>query len=439
MKTSKDLNEKGKLGVFAIWAIGVGMVISGESFGWNLGWAKTGPIWFFVPVIFAALLYFCLVQNLIELTCVYPEAMGPHEYVRKAFGRRVGAFVAIALLFEFLFATPAIASSLGEYLGFLMGDLAISRWISTLFLLAFSIVNLFDVHIGVRFLILLTLLAVVELLLYQGAIVDAFSMENIGNANIGSLDFTSFIAAMPYAVWLFLAIEGISLLSNNIDKVNLRRNLSKGYNYAFFTLLLLAVSVLLLAAGGIDWNTPESRTILSENHPMPASIALILGKGHLLVQIFTFIGLFGLIASLQGIALAATAQLESLMPWFRESKKLKRTISSSIVFLFSLIAIWSSQTGFLIEVSVFGAVCMYVLVSGSLLKLRSKSVKRTQPNSQKYNPLHSEFNRMLSPLYGWVALLISLICVFSFAYVQFSAFIIFLVCGFGYSLIFYKK
>ncbi len=431
--------DKRKLGVFAIWAIGVGMVISGESFGWNLGWAITGPIWFFVPVMVAAVMYFSLVQNLIELACVYPSLKGPHEYVEMAFGKWMGAFIAMAILFEFLFATPAIASSLGEYLGFLVGDLAISPWISTLFLFAFSIVNLFDVHIGVRFLILLTLLAVVELLLYQGAIIDAFEFENLKNANFGSLDLIGFISAIPYAVWLFLAIEGISLMSDSINPFNLRKNLTKGYNYAFFTLLILALLVLVLAAGGIDWTLPESRAILSENHPMPASIALILGKGHILVQIFTFIGLFGLIASLQGIALAATTQLESLLPKKINNKKGKRAIASLLVFLFSLLAIWTSQTGFLIEVSVFGAVCMYILVSGSLLILRRNKRSKVESLSTKEGYRHSEFNSTLSPLFAWVGIGISLICIISFAYMQFQAFIIFLLCGIGYVFFLHKK
>ena len=210
MIVSEDNKQSKKLGIFAIWAIGVGMVISGESFGWNLGWAITGPLWFFVPVAVAALMYFGLVQTLIELACVYPDATGPHTYVEKAFNKKWGAFIGLAILFEFLFATPAIASSLGEYLGFLMNDLSLSPWISTLFLLGFSIVNLFEMHIGVRFLILLTLLAILELFMYQGSVFTAFELQNLSNSNVGSLDLQSFVQAIPYAMWLFLAIEGIS-------------------------------------------------------------------------------------------------------------------------------------------------------------------------------------------------------------------------------------
>lgn len=430
--TEENINSK-KLGVFAIWAIGVGMVISGESFGWNLGWAITGPLLFFIPVAVAALMYFGLIQNLIELACVYPNASGPHTYVEKAFGKKWGYFIGLAILFEFLFATPAIASSLGEYLGFLLDDLTMSPWIATIFILFFSIINIFEMHVGVRLLIILTLLAIAELFLYQGSVASSFQMDNIINSgNDSSLSMQSFVEAIPYAIWLFLAIEGISLMTNAIDKKGFRKTISRGYNFAFFTLLILALLVLFLAAGGIDWNLPESIEILNENHPMPASMALILGKEHFLVQLFTFIGLFGLIASLQGIAFAATTQLEPLLKNVKFKGVSNRAMASSLVFIICLIAIWSSQTGFLIELSVFGAVCMYMAVSTSLLFLRKKQVLISPANFENGFYQHKDFNAKFSTFSSVVAVVISLICILAFAYLQFTAFIIFIACSLIY-------
>ncbi len=307
-----------------------------------------------------------------------------------------------------------------------------SPWIATGFLLFFSIINLFEMHIGVRFLVVLTLLAIAELFLYQGAVLNSFKFDNLANSGVGSLDLQGFVAAIPYAVWLFLAIEGISLMTNNIDRKGFRKTITRGYNLAFFTLLTLALLVLVLAAGGIDWSLPESLGILEENHPMPASMALILGKENFLVQLFTFIGLFGLIASLQGIAFAATTQLEPLLPVIKNKRISKRVLASSLVFLFSLTAIWSSQTGFLIEVSVFGAVCMYLVVSASLLRLRKRNTISSSMISANVLYRHSDFNPNFSSFNAWVAVIISLICIGAFAYLQFQAFIIFIACSLVY-------
>jgi ethanolamine permease len=437
--TAKESGLSKKIGTFSIWAIGVGLVISGESFGWNLGWGITGPVWFFVPVVVAAVMYFGLVQSLIELACVYPDAVGPHDYVERAFGRNVGSFIALAILFEFLFATPAIASSLGEYLGFLIDDLSLAPYIGIAFLAVFSVVNLIELHLGVRLLVILTLLAIAELFLYQGAVVSSFDLNFIRENPFGVLDFQTFMAAIPYAIWLFLAIEGISLMTKDIEDTNLRRTIGRGYYAAFFTLLALALLVLFLAAGGIDWGNPASKSILEENHPMPASLALILGREHVLVQVFTFIGLFGLIASLQGVALAATTQLETLLPNIEIKLLSRRAIAALLVFIVSSGAILVSQTGFLIELSVFGAVCMYLSVCLSLIFLRGKAqLKKTDATSVK-RYFHSNFNGILSAVSAWGAAAIALLCIVAFARLQFTAFVIFIICGILYALIKHRK
>jgi len=46
------------------------MVISGEFFGWNLGWAITGPLLFFVPVAMVALMYIGLF-NINKLSLIF--------------------------------------------------------------------------------------------------------------------------------------------------------------------------------------------------------------------------------------------------------------------------------------------------------------------------------------------------------------------------------
>ncbi|WP_341226956.1 amino acid permease [uncultured Arcticibacterium sp.] len=431
---SNPLAEK-KLGAFAIWAIGVGLVISGESFGWNIGWSITGPKFFFIPVLLTAIMYYALIQGLIELACVYPEAVGPQTYVKNAFGASAGSFISLAILFEFLFATPAVASSLGEYLGFLQNDLSIANWVATIFIALFCVVNLFDLSISILFTIGLTILAILELTIYESSVISSFKIDNLVNNSFGEFNFLSLIKAMPFAIWLLLAIEGISLMTNNIKKEGFRKHLTRGYQAAFWTLILLAVSVLLLAGAGINWNAENWAIISQDNHPMPASLALILSKEHAIVQIFTFIGLFGLIASLQGVGLAATTQLETFLNFPSLSKKSKRALASFLVFALSTFAIWGSHTSYLIELSVFGAVFMYFGVSISLFKIRKNNKLKGfegLSNDPKLNFKHSDFKKGKSILFSVLAALISLFCLLSLAYLQFWAFVSFLVLGMVY-------
>ena len=46
-----------KLNVFHLWGIAVGLVISGEYFGWSYGWDKAGTLGFLITAMLIALMY----------------------------------------------------------------------------------------------------------------------------------------------------------------------------------------------------------------------------------------------------------------------------------------------------------------------------------------------------------------------------------------------
>ena len=101
-----------------LWAIGVGLVISGEYFGWNYGWGVAGTVGLLIATLFIIILYITFIFSFTELTTAIPNAGGPFSYALQAFGP-FGALVAgYATLIEFLFATPAIALALGSYVHF---------------------------------------------------------------------------------------------------------------------------------------------------------------------------------------------------------------------------------------------------------------------------------------------------------------------------------
>jgi ethanolamine permease len=65
--------------------IAVGLVISGEYFGWSYGWAQAGTLGFLLSSVFVAIIYRLHLQ-LTELTTAIPHAGGPFAYARRAFG-----------------------------------------------------------------------------------------------------------------------------------------------------------------------------------------------------------------------------------------------------------------------------------------------------------------------------------------------------------------
>ena len=75
------------LGTWQLWGIAVGLVISGEYFGWSYGWASAGTLGFLITASFIALMYATFIFSFTELTTSIPHAGGPFEYSRRAFGR----------------------------------------------------------------------------------------------------------------------------------------------------------------------------------------------------------------------------------------------------------------------------------------------------------------------------------------------------------------
>src|SRR4029453_18542736 len=96
--------------------IAVGLVISGEYFGWSYGWASAGTLGFLVTSLVVAAMYTTFIFSFTELTTAIPHAGGPFAYARRAFGPNGGYLAGVATLVEFVFAPPAIALAIGAYL-----------------------------------------------------------------------------------------------------------------------------------------------------------------------------------------------------------------------------------------------------------------------------------------------------------------------------------
>ncbi|MFM2266131.1 MAG: ethanolamine permease, partial [Bacteroidota bacterium] len=120
MNASKTNQLKKVLTPIHLWALGVGLVISGEYFGWNYGWNVAGTIGFLLATGIAAVLYITFIFSYTELTTTIPHAGGPFAFAYKAFGPNGGLVAGYASCVEFVLAPPAIALALGSYMHFLV-------------------------------------------------------------------------------------------------------------------------------------------------------------------------------------------------------------------------------------------------------------------------------------------------------------------------------
>ena len=103
-----------EINAWYLWSLAVGLVISGEYFGWNYGWGAAGTVGFLITTLIVAVLYVAFIFSFTELTTAIPHAGGPFAYALRAFGPAGGLIAGYATLVEFLFAPPAIAAALGD-------------------------------------------------------------------------------------------------------------------------------------------------------------------------------------------------------------------------------------------------------------------------------------------------------------------------------------
>src|SRR5215210_5488289 len=168
---------KPEIGVVGLWSLAVGLVISGEYFGWSYGWAAAGTVGFLYTTVLIAVLYVSFIFSFTELTAAIPHAGGPFAYARRAFGPFGGLVAGYATLVEFALAPPAIAAALGAYIHFQFESVPVIA-VGAIAYALFVWLNILGVKQAVRFELFVTVLAVIELLVFMAVVAPGFRIEN---------------------------------------------------------------------------------------------------------------------------------------------------------------------------------------------------------------------------------------------------------------------
>ena len=400
---SSKIGLKKVLGTSQLWAIAVGMVISGQYFGWNYGWAVAGTVGFLISVLLVTVLYLSFIFSYTELITSIPEAGGPFAYAYRAMGP-VGGFIAgFATLVDFVLAPPAIAIALGSYANFLNPDIPILATAIVSYVV-FIAINLFGMKESANFSLLVTALSVIEILVFMALIFPAFQTKNF--LAHSSITANGIFAGIPFAIWFFVAIEGVAMVAEEVK--NPSKTIPKGYISAILTLVVLSIGIMVLSGGVGDWR------LLSEiDHPLPETLAMALGKGNAWSKIFTSLGLFGLIASFHGNTIGYSRQIYALarsgyLPDFLSKINQRyHTPHWALIVggLIGFIAIFSGKTDQIIIMSVLGAIVMYVVSMISLFMLRKKEPHLLRPYKAPFYPI--------LPL---IALILSILCMVAIIY-----------------------
>ncbi len=404
---------KPTLGTIHLWGIAVGLVISGEYFGWSYGWGVAGTLGFLLTTLMIATMYTCFIFSFTELTTAIPHAGGPFAYSRRAFGETGGLIAGMATLIEFVFAPPAIAMAIGAYLNVQYPELN-PKYAAVGAYIVFMTLNILGVKLAAMFELVVTVLAVFELLVFMGVVAPGFSIANFaangwaGGEHFGMPALSGIFAAIPFAIWFFLAIEGAAMAAE--EAKDPKRTIPRAYIAGILTLVVLALGVMLMAGGAGDW-----RVLSNINDPLPQAMKMIVGEHSNWMHMLVWIGLFGLIASFHGIILGYSRQFFALsragyLPAGLAKLSRFQTPHRAIIAggVIGIAAIFSdswinlqgmSLTAAMITMAVFGAIVMYIMSMLSLFRLR-----RTAPE------LDRTFRAPGYPIVPAIALVLAVVC-----------------------------
>ncbi|SEN15828.1 ethanolamine permease [bacterium A37T11] len=394
---------------FALWALGVGYVISGMYFGWNLGLEKGGTFGMAVATVVVMLMYITFTFSYSELACAIPKAGGVFDYAGRVLGKDVAFISGIAQTVEFVFAPPSIAFAIGAYFNAFFPQVPIIETAIIAYIL-FTALNVFGVKAAATFEMVITVMAVGELLLFVGITIPHFHTANLVH-NAFPNGWSGTFAAIPFAIWFFLGIEGIANVAE--ETKNPQRDIQKGFGWAIFTLAMLCMLVFFSSVGVGGWEKIVYKNGVggdTSDSPLPLALSEITGDNAAMYHLLITVGLFGLVASFHGLILAAGRSTYEMgrshnMPGFlgKISPRFQTPAYALIGnMVIGILALMSGKTADIITLSVFGALTLYVIAMVALIKLR-----KTEPD------LHRPFKVPLYPLFPIVVLVVGIVSLIS--------------------------
>jgi len=387
----KEHALKKPLRVLDVWALGVGVVVAGAYFGWNLGLKDNGPVAMLVASLIVCLLYLAWVLALAELTVAMPLAGGPLAYGRRAARPILGFVMGWSMLLECQFAAVGTAMAAGGYIAFLLNpdepSLNAQIWSALATIGLFFLLQAWGVKEQSWAMVIMTYGALLGLIIFWGAAATNFSWERVWPRHdlLSGKGWRAVLDAVPYALWWLVMIETVALAAEEAHAPH--RTIPRGLTWAQLTLIVLVVLTWLFACGALD---SQEIAVGSKGQEIIYPLAEVIrrirvGRSPVLLLSFGTIALFGLIASYHGMIYGTSRQAFALgragyLPRFlggvhpQRRTPIPALLACSLVSAgFALACFWFKDAiSIAVLVSTLTALIWYILAMVCLLLLRRR-------------------------------------------------------------------
>lgn len=342
--------KKGSVNWVLLMSLGIAYVISGDFSGWNYGIGYGGWLGMLIAFLVMGAMYLFMVLGLAEMSSAMPAAGAGYGFARRAMGKVGGALTGFAILIEYTICPAAISTFIAAY----VHALGLFSNVPSAAIIGFF----FVVFVGIA------------------PHFDAANLFNIAPAVDGGTTLLPFglggvLSALPFGIWLFLAVEGVPLAAE--ESADPKRDMPRGIIGAMLTLMATGALVLILTAGGAG-------AAFAGTAAAPLVDALNeVGEGPLATFV-NYAGLAGLVASFFSTVFSGSRQAFALsragyLPKFLSVTGSRKTPYVALIMLgaiaFALAAI--VQNGdILLNMAVFAACVSYAMMNLSHIILRKK-------------------------------------------------------------------
>ena len=384
---------KKSAGWLHLWALGVGGVISGNFFGWQTGLLAGGFGGLLIATLLMAVMYVCLVFSIAELSAALPDAGGFYNFTRVAFGADRAFLNGVTDTVEYVTTPAVIVAGIAGYMKALVPGTADWMW-WVAFYCVFVGINVLGAALTFRVSMAITgLAALVLLVFYSAAILSgAFRWDYVlnvapepGHSRFLPMGWYGAFAALPYAVWFYLAIEQLPLSAE--ESYDVEKDMPRALRWGIVTLLFLSLGTLILNSGV----APGAQGVGASAAPLETGFRAVFST-RAASWLLALISLTGLVASFHSIIYAYGRLLFALSragyyPRAIAGISRWRTphvapiaggfIGLALCFLAERFSV--SVGAALLNMAVFGALLSYILVLMSYLRLKTDKPHLRRP------------------------------------------------------------
>lgn len=429
-------------GLFTLWMLGVGAVIAGEYSGWNLGLAQGGFGGMLIATLVIGFMYLCLCFSIAEMTAALPHTGGAYSFSRSAMGPWGGYTTGLAENIEFILAPAANMFFMSAYLAAIFGtpiEVLPLWWIAgyaVMLLLSFR-----GLELSMQVVVAVTVAAIAILLFFFVASVPYLDFAkhalNIGVGPDGKMiklaegngpwlpgGMSGIFLALPFAVYMFLAIEQLPLTAEEAKSPT--RDMPRALVLGIVTLVILALGVLYF-----NTSIPKGAFALgTSGEPLLDGFRAIFGDGW--AKILALVAVVGLAASFFAGSFASGRNIYSLsragyLPTGlsitnpRTNTPNRALMGGSGLALLMLLVVWflagqgnmAFMGGFLVSMIVFAGMVSYILQSLAFMKLRKLYPSIDRPFRSPFGNfgaiativicVATLLYQFLDPVYRWAA------------------------------------